>query len=105
MGTSSLNGILSDRPGMDFLEEVFPLHSLTPRYSIISGKAALKKGASVGLALLHFGAAPPLHRLDDELSLMDLEGRSIFLSSSSLFCGLSLLKLFLCLDLCTILSN
>lgn len=90
---------------MDFLEEVFPLHSLTPRYSIISGKAALMKGASVGLALLHLGAAPPLHKLDEEFSLMDLEARSTFLYSSSLFCGLSLLKLFLCLDLCTILSK
>jgi hypothetical protein len=95
----SLKGILSDLLGIDFLEEVLLTHSVAPRYSVISGKAVRRGMTSLSLAMLHLNYVPLVQRLEAELSLMDLVERSILCSSESVCAGLSLLKLFLCLDL------
>lgn len=105
MGMRSLKGILSDLLGMDFLEFAFPTHSVAPLYSIISGRAERIGSGSLSLAMLHLSSEPWLHKFEAELSLMDLVERYILRYSVSVWLGLSLLKLFLCLDLCTRLSS
>lgn len=105
IGISSLKGILRDLLGMDFLEEVLVTHWVTPRYSVISGRGLRMGNGCLDLAMFHWSSELWFQRLEAEFSRMDLVERSILGCSISWGRGWSLLKLFLCFDLCPILST